>query len=316
MALSPRRSILAAFLPLAAASAVNAADILVTTFDDYATANLNGQVGWAGIGGTWATSGSVNSPYTAAQVIGAGVNPGVDPFGGTGRMVRVCTERFNAGRTKAWLDLANSGKWATASAGGNGVLETTFRLFVPSGQSLASGFGCVVMRSSFEHTAGFVVNAQTGIVSLLSGGYAIANRTATTVTVPFNAWNELSYRWEPATGKGELLLNGTSVATHVTATATGIYASNLLAVTDATPGTANAFGFFDNLALRAIPPAPPPPPPCPADLNGDGAVNGADLGLMLGAWGACPGCAADLNADGVVNGADLGLLLGSWGACA
>ena len=60
---------------------------------------------------------------------------------------------------------------------------------------------------------------------------------------------------------------------------------------------------------------PPTAPPCPADLNGDGAVNGADLGLMLGAWGACPGCAADLNADGVVNGADLGLLLGSWGAC-
>jgi hypothetical protein len=59
----------------------------------------------------------------------------------------------------------------------------------------------------------------------------------------------------------------------------------------------------------------PTAPPCPADLNGDGAVNGADLGLMLGAWGACPGCAADLNADGVVNGADLGLLLGSWGAC-
>jgi hypothetical protein len=36
---------------------------------------------------------------------------------------------------------------------------------------------------------------------------------------------------------------------------------------------------------------------------------------MLGAWGVCPGCAADLNTDGVVNGADLGLLLGSWGAC-
>jgi hypothetical protein len=60
---------------------------------------------------------------------------------------------------------------------------------------------------------------------------------------------------------------------------------------------------------------PPTAPACPADLNGDGAVNGADLGLMLGAWGVCPGCAADLNTDGVVNGADLGLLLGSWGAC-
>ncbi|MCA9284781.1 MAG: hypothetical protein KDA22_06185 [Phycisphaerales bacterium] len=29
-------------------------------------------------------------------------------------------------------------------------------------------------------------------------------------------------------------------------------------------------------------------PPCPTDLNGDGQTNGADLGILLGAWGACP----------------------------
>jgi len=55
-------------------------------------------------------------------------------------------------------------------------------------------------------------------------------------------------------------------------------------------------------------------PPCPADLTGDGVVDGADLGLLLGAWGACDGdCPADLNADGVIDGADLGTLLGAWG---
>lgn len=27
---------------------------------------------------------------------------------------------------------------------------------------------------------------------------------------------------------------------------------------------------------------------CPGDLNGDGQVNGADLGALLGSWGACP----------------------------
>jgi hypothetical protein len=63
---------------------------------------------------------------------------------------------------------------------------------------------------------------------------------------------------------------------------------------------------------------PTPPPVCPADLNNDGQVNGADLGLLLGAWGPCAGtpCLGDLNLDGVVNGADLGLLLGAWGPCA
>lgn len=46
------------------------------------------------------------------------------------------------------------------------------------------------------------------------------------------------------------------------------------------------------------------------DLNGDGVVNGADLGLLLANWGQ-PG-SSDLNHDGTTNGADLGLLLASW----
>ena len=48
------------------------------------------------------------------------------------------------------------------------------------------------------------------------------------------------------------------------------------------------------------------------DLNGDGLVNGADLGLLLGAWGGCTGCVADLDGNGIVDGGDLGLLLGAW----
>lgn len=54
------------------------------------------------------------------------------------------------------------------------------------------------------------------------------------------------------------------------------------------------------------------PAALPADLDGDGAVGGADLGLLLGSWGACPGCAPDLDGDGTVGGVDLGLLLGAW----
>jgi hypothetical protein len=58
-------------------------------------------------------------------------------------------------------------------------------------------------------------------------------------------------------------------------------------------------------------------PPAPVgDINGDGIVDGADLGLLLIDWGACPvkgPCDGDLNGDGAVNGADLGLLLLNWG---
>jgi len=52
------------------------------------------------------------------------------------------------------------------------------------------------------------------------------------------------------------------------------------------------------------------------DLNGDGVVDGADLGILLAAWGDCPAegdCPADLNGDGVVDGEDLGALLSAWG---
>ncbi|MCA9283643.1 MAG: hypothetical protein KDA22_00400 [Phycisphaerales bacterium] len=49
----------------------------------------------------------------------------------------------------------------------------------------------------------------------------------------------------------------------------------------------------------------------PADLNGDGSIDGADLGLLLADWGVLGGD-ADLNGDGVVDGTDLGLLLSDW----
>jgi hypothetical protein len=47
------------------------------------------------------------------------------------------------------------------------------------------------------------------------------------------------------------------------------------------------------------------------DLNGDGSVDGIDLGLLLAAWGASG--PADLNLDGAVDGVDLGTLLAGWG---
>ncbi|MFG0257744.1 MAG: choice-of-anchor tandem repeat NxxGxxAF-containing protein [Phycisphaerales bacterium JB043] len=54
---------------------------------------------------------------------------------------------------------------------------------------------------------------------------------------------------------------------------------------------------------------------CPADLTGDGQVDGADLSVLLASWGACSGCPADLDGDGQVDGADLSILLAAWGAC-
>jgi thermitase len=50
------------------------------------------------------------------------------------------------------------------------------------------------------------------------------------------------------------------------------------------------------------------------DVDRDGTVGGADLGLLLGSWGPRGfDAAADLDDDGGVAGADLGILLGNWG---
>ena len=54
---------------------------------------------------------------------------------------------------------------------------------------------------------------------------------------------------------------------------------------------------------------------CPGDINGDGQVDAADLGLLIGAWDTND-ADADINDDGNVDAADLGLVIGAWGLCA
>jgi hypothetical protein len=77
------------------------------------------------------------------------------------------------------------------------------------------------------------------------------------------------------------------------------------------PPTGGGALLFDIACALQSPTAVP-------DLNGDGVVDGIDLGLLLAAWGPCPeflsiGCPADLDQDGAVGGTDLEALLASWG---
>jgi len=48
-----------------------------------------------------------------------------------------------------------------------------------------------------------------------------------------------------------------------------------------------------------------------SDLDGDGLVNGADLGILLANWGTP--CLGELTGDFAIDGADLGVLLANWG---
>ena len=53
---------------------------------------------------------------------------------------------------------------------------------------------------------------------------------------------------------------------------------------------------------------------CTGDLNGDGRVDAADLGIVIGTWNT-PDGQGDVNGDGTVNAADLGIVIGVWGNC-
>ena len=55
------------------------------------------------------------------------------------------------------------------------------------------------------------------------------------------------------------------------------------------------------------------PPPCPADINGNGAVDAPDITALLGNWGGSG--VGDINGDGVVSAPDITALLGAWGSC-
>jgi hypothetical protein len=71
-----------------------------------------------------------------------------------------------------------------------------------------------------------------------------------------------------------------------------------------------SIGFFKVAGQANLTTYGPSAPALPGDLNGDGQVNGADLGILLANWGTAG--AGDLNSDGTVDGADLGALLSNW----
>jgi hypothetical protein len=55
--------------------------------------------------------------------------------------------------------------------------------------------------------------------------------------------------------------------------------------------------------------------PCPADIDGSGVVDTADLVSLLAAWGPCADCPEDVDENGTVDTADLLALLAAWGPC-
>ena len=61
----------------------------------------------------------------------------------------------------------------------------------------------------------------------------------------------------------------------------------VFASAEAAAGTSDQ-NMIAQLALKAWLDCPVPPATCAVDLNGDGRVDAADLGLLISMWGICP----------------------------
>jgi len=84
---------------------------------------------------------------------------------------------------------------------------------------------------------------------------------------------------------------------------------------DATQPPTNAIGTIGLFRPGTAPTATlalqgPSAPSIPADLNGDGLVNGVDLASLLSNWGGAG--TGDINNDGTVGGPDLAAMLAAW----
>jgi hypothetical protein len=80
--------------------------------------------------------------------------------------------------------------------------------------------------------------------------------------------------------------------------------ANLLVSGEFGAGTASV-AFDGTLVATGTPDA------VPGDMNADGRVDGADLGVLLRVWGQAD-AAADFTGDGVVDGRDMAFMLAHW----
>ena len=161
--------------------------------------------------------------------------------------------------------------------------------------------------------------------SLGSGGYPWASvwfKFAQISTATHGQWTTFSVTFDPRSTTLPTGWRGTGAEDPVTyepvlpqgvTFADVLSGVDIIAFTTLEPGM--FFGFtdhsfrIDNITVTRVPAS------APGDLDGDGAVNAADLAILLSAWGACPPkqeCLADLDDDGFVGPQDLAALLSAW----
>jgi len=155
-----------------------------------------------------------------------------------------------------------------------------------------AGIAIALSKATLSAAPGFAAGAQLTITN--TGPIA---STFSFFTEPVEGW---STSWSMATSP--LLPPGATAVVTLTAHAS-FHPIDIDLLISARREADGATRGYATATLVALPPTP--------DFNGDGAIDGADLGVLLSAWGPGPSI-ADLNEDGVVDGDDLGILLSVW----
>jgi uncharacterized membrane protein len=143
-----------------------------------------------------------------------------------------------------------------------------------------------------------------------AAGVAISDDGSTIVgfVSPFGPpFNRIGYIWQE--GVGTTLLNDYFAAEGVNADAGYSFISPFTMSGDAR--TFAGWGFGNN-GIEAFIVTLPGTPDCPADVDGSGSVDLADLNLVLGNFGQSTSD-GDTNGDGEVDLADLNAVLGAFG---
>ncbi len=314
----------------------------------YGPNGLNyGQVGrWIGSENRWENLAYL--PYTRASVAAAYDGDGhIWSFGGYtsfGTWRIVDTSRYDIATNtwtnhgQAYLPIATADGQAvlgangliyiiggTTGSGAAGPVTSAVWIFDPTTITLSPGpalamarkdFGAALGSDKFIYVVGglpasgiattSVERLYTGVCAQSSGlpaSVVVAQGATLTLQASVSGDAPITLRWRRG---GVDLADGGRVAgsTAATLSITGFTASDqgeYVLVASNPCGESTSTAVLVSLAVTT-----------PADLNHDGVVSGADLGLLLAAWGL-KGNAADLNGDGVVGAADLAELLAVWG---
>ncbi len=215
--------------------------------------------------------------------------------------------RFNASGlslTSFWFPVVNH-----AVSGNNTLIRVEADIRITTGATPSEAWGIDVFDSALRRVAYAFYSGATGTIWVFDPVQHVSFDTGQ--AVQRDTWRRWTFEIDYAARQSIFLLNGIAAAAPVAFSTTNPPGNTLgdadIRVTN--PGT-DALEL-DNYSITAV----SVEAECPGDTNGDRAVNGADLSVLLFRFGgpADGPQGADFNGDGLCNGADLSVLLFLFG---